>query len=136
MMKFPQLTKLEGIIQTGNRIDGDRLHFEAISEVEAPVSCNECGSKPLYKHGKRKHSFADIPFQNKHVKIETNRQRYRYHSCGSTIVPRIPPLDEKRRLTKRLLKFIQEKCTDNSYNSISKEIGLAVNTVKAINIDI
>jgi transposase len=129
------LLQLQGVKPIGQRIEDDTLLILAESNVPEPESCSGCGSKPVYKHGKRKHVYADTPMHGMPVRVEIERQRYRCQSCGTVIVPNIPSFDEKRIVTKRLIDFIQGRCFNNTFTLLANETGLAINTIKAIALD-
>lgn len=104
-----------------------------VAEVVAPdaPACPECG-KPLYRHGHRKIAFADTPQQMQPVRLEIDRPRYRCEDCGRTLTLELPFLDEKRRVTRRLLDAIRERCLGMTFRSLAEQTGLAVNTIKNI----
>jgi transposase len=86
----------------------------------------------MYRHGKRKNSFADTPLQMQPTRLEIIRPRYRCSTCGKTNTPDLPFLDENRRATRRLVDAIRERCLGMTFNSLAKQTGLAVNTIKNI----
>ena len=104
-----------------------------IAEVLFPEAsaCPTCG-KPLYRHGHRKIAIADTPQQMQPVCLEIDRPRYRCDACGRTLTLELPFLDEKRRVTRRLLEAIRERCLGMTFRSLAEQTGLAVNTIKNI----
>lgn len=104
-----------------------------IAEVLSPEAsaCPTCG-KPLYRHGHRKIAIADTPQQMQPVCLEIDRPRYRCDACGRTLTLELPFLDEKRRVTRRLLEAIRERCLGMTFRSLAEQTGLAVNTIKNI----
>lgn len=101
-----------------------------VVSAEAPV-CPECG-KPLYRHGHRKIAFADTPQQRQPVRLEIDRPRYRCEACRRTVTLELPFLDEKRRVTRRLLDAVRERCLGMTFRGLAEQTGLAVNTIKNI----
>ena len=93
--------------------------------------CSDCGTQ-MYRHGKRKNTFADTPMQMQPTRLEITRPRYRCATCGKTITPELPFLDENRRATKRLVDAIRERCLGMTFNGLANQTGLAVNTIKNI----
>lgn len=93
--------------------------------------CSDCGTQ-MYRHGKRKNTFADTPMQMQPTRLEITRPRYRCATCGKTLTPELPFLDENRRATKRLVDAIRERCLGMTFNSLAHQTGLAVNTIKNI----
>ena len=126
------LLQLEQIYPVGMRDDGDRILILAENTAPPPVRCEKCGHAPLYKHGKRRYTYADTPIHGKPVKVEIETRRYRCKVCGTVVTLSSPSLDDKRVATRRLVRFIQNRCFEMNYARISKETGLALNTVKNI----
>lgn len=73
--------------------------------VAEPVSCWECSS-PLYRHGRNRQSFMDVPVSGKHVVIDVDRRRYRCRVCGKTFFECLPDMDGRRLATRRLITYI------------------------------
>ncbi len=114
-------------LRTGSR--GITILAE-VADGELP-QCPDC-AKLLYRHGRRASVFADTPMQMQPVRLEITRPRYRCDSCGKTVMPELPFLDEKRRATKRLVDAIRHRCLGMTFHSLAEQTGLAVNTIKNI----
>lgn len=100
--------------------------------VEGDVPpCPSCGN-PLYRHGRRTNTFADMPMQGQPVRLELSRLRYRCNACGVLVIPELAFLDERRRATRRLVDVIREHCLGMTFHALAKQTGLAVNTIKNI----
>ncbi|WP_419606683.1 transposase, partial [Thiolapillus sp.] len=71
----------------------------------------------------------------KPVKVEIETRRYRCKACGTVVTPSSPSLDDKRVATRRLVRYIQDRCFGTTFTWLAKEVGLALNTVKGITQD-
>jgi transposase len=129
------LLQLDGVSPIGQKFEEGNLLIVADSIVAAPLQCTSCGNSPVYKHGKRKYQYADIPMRGSPVTVEIEKQRYRCRACGTVITPEVPSLDDKRVATKRLVEYIQGRCFGTTFTLLARETGLVVNTVKAIAMD-
>ena len=100
------LLNLSGVKPVDLRIGSKGITVIAeVVEGDLP-QCPDC-AKPLHRHGRRANVFADTPMQMQPVRLEISRPRYRCDTCGKTVTPELPFLDEKRRATKRLVDAIR-----------------------------
>lgn len=129
------LLQLEQIRPIGMRGDGDQILILAENTAPSPVRCEKCGHAPLYKHGKRRYTYADTPIHGKPVKVEIETRRYRCKACGTVVTLSSPSLDDKRVATRRLVQYVQDRCFETTFTRIAKEVGLVLNTVKGITQD-
>ncbi|MFS1351488.1 transposase family protein [Enterococcus faecium] len=52
-----------------------------------PTRCQKCGTiANLYKHGKKRQLFFDLPMHAKRVGIYVKRQRYKCRDCNETFL--------------------------------------------------
>ncbi|MFY3790346.1 transposase family protein [Ureibacillus sp. MALMAid1270] len=70
-------------------LDMDESEYDYRFLVEStnlsPSYCRKCGTiANLYKHGKKKQLFFDLPMHAKRVGIYVNRQRYKCRECNET----------------------------------------------------
>ena len=63
------LLNLPGVKPTDIRVEAGSLIVSTEVIEEAPPVCPACG-KAMYRHGRRKHVFADTPMQMQPVKLE------------------------------------------------------------------
>ena len=129
------LLQLEQIRPIGMRGDGNQILILAENTALPPVRCEKCGHAPLYKHGKRRYTYADTPIHGKPVKMEIETRRYRCKACGTVVTLSSPSLDDKRVATRRLVQYVQDRCFETTFTRIAKEVGLVLNTVKGITQD-
>src|SRR5699024_12539999 len=92
----------------------------------------ECGFDKLYKHSSRNQLIMDLPIRLKRVGLQLNRRRYKCRECGSTFWERLISVDEKRSMTKRLLKFIQEQSMSKSVVEVADSVGVDEKTIRKV----
>jgi transposase len=86
----------------------------------------------LTGHGRKQQIFQDIPIRGKRVNILIDRRRYTCRECGSTFLERLVDMDDRRNITKRLLRYIQAKSLTDTFSSLAREIGLDEKTIRLI----
>jgi len=98
-----------------------------------PDTCPKCGTvNDLYKHGSLDVAVRDAPLWGKPLHVTVHRKRYRCRSCGGTFVQPLPDIDDKRHMTRRCVKFIQDQSVKRSYRDIADQIGVDPKTVWAV----
>ncbi|KIL74747.1 Mobile element protein [Bacillus badius] len=98
-----------------------------------PTYCPKCGTiANLYKHGKKKQLFFDLPMHAKRVGIYVNRQRYKCKECKETFFENLTDIDINRSVTNRLINWIQEASLEKTFTSVAEEIGVDEKTVRNI----
>lgn len=111
----------------------DDYRFLVETSSSSPLYCPKCGTVAnLYKHGRKKQLFFDLPMHAKRVGIIVKRQRYKCKECGSTFFESLPAMDDNRAVTKRLIDWIQEASLEKTFTSIAEEIGIDEKTVRNI----
>lgn len=75
-----------------------------VEAIKPPEHCPECRFDKLYKHSLRKQLIMDLPIRLKRVGLQVNRRRYKCRECGSTFWERLISIDEKRSMTKRVVR--------------------------------
>lgn len=134
MTKMIDVIKLQGVTPIDYRNENYELVATVSPNQNQIEACPNCGGK-LYKHGQRSNMFADLPIQNQPVKLEVIRPRYRCKECQSLFTANLEFIDDKRRATHRLIKYVQENCLDKTFSELAETTGLAVNTIKSITLD-
>lgn len=127
MLNLPNLI----IIDMMESEDDYRFWVETVSSP--PSHCPKCGTVPnLYKHGKKKQLFFDLPMHAKRVGIYVKRQRYTCRECNGTFFEVLPDMDDSRLITKRLIKWIEKSSLKEPFTSVAEEIGVDEKTVRNI----
>lgn len=109
--------------------------YRFLVETTLPPStyCPKCGTiANLYKHGKKKQLFFDLPMHAKRVGIYVNRQRYKCRECDETFFENLPDMVVNRSVTNRLINWIQEASLEKTFTSVAEEIGVDEKTVRNI----
>nr|WP_144927943.1 ISL3 family transposase [Paenibacillus bovis] len=103
-----------------------------VEAIKPPEHCPECGFDKLYKHSLRKQLIMDLPIRLKRVGLQVNRRRYKCLECGSTFWERLISIDEKRSMTKRLLKSIEEQSMSKIFVEVAESVGVDEKTVRNV----
>jgi transposase len=74
----------------------------------------------------------DTPMHGKRVGICVRRQRFRCRDCGDTFQQLLPDMDEKRHMTKRLIRYIEQRSLQRTFTEIAADVGLDEKTVRNI----
>ncbi|WP_078394740.1 ISL3 family transposase [Shouchella patagoniensis] len=118
---------LEGIQENENDI---LIRIETNSN---PFYCPHCGRPAkFYRHGNRKQVILDLPIRFKRVGLQLNRRRYKCRECGSTFWERLRSVEEKRSMTKRLLKSIEERSMSKTFVEVAESVGVDEKTIRNI----
>ena len=103
-----------------------------VEAVGPPERCPECGFDKLYKYSSRNQLIMDLPIRLKRVGLQLNRRRYKCRECGSTFWERLISVDEKRSMTKRLLKSIQEQSMSKTFVEVAESVGVDEKTIRNV----
>lgn len=102
-----------------------------------PSSSNETGRCPhcggqLRAHGKKNTTYRDVPDQAGTVAIVVERLRYRCALCRTTTLLPVPEMDQKFRMTERLIDRIRIEAVQRPFSTIATEVGIHEKTVRRI----
>lgn len=125
------LLNLPGLIAVANETNSEECLITAESRFR-PTQCPECRSPQLYRHGVREQEYADAPNYGLRTVIQLRRKRWRCLSCNTLFPDSLPDMDEKRRATSRLIRYIRKKCFSHTFAEIGREVGLDAKTIRAI----
>ena len=83
-----------------------------------PLRCSrqECRDPQLVANGTYEVFFRDIPHHRKWATIYVRRGRTRCKTCGQNDGYEIPAFDDRRTMTKRLIKMIEDKVLISTQN--------------------
>lgn len=95
-------------------------HFRV--ELPEPSCCQSCGAVDarIVKFGKDDQAYRDVPIHNKRVTIWMIRRRYKCNDCGSTFRPELKDMDDRRMMTKRLVKHIEVAAVLGSNSEVAR----------------
>jgi transposase len=91
-----------------------------------PAAARKWGSNPLtYIH--------DLPIRNKRTRVYYKQRRYRC-ACGRSLLPELPGLDGRRRLTARLAGYIEREAfyINRTFLDLEDEIGVSDRVIRDI----
>jgi transposase len=74
----------------------------------------------------------DLPIHGRRVGITINTRRYRCKHCCKTFYEPLPAVDEKRRMTTRLVKWLGEHSARQTFAHLAAETGVSNMTVRAV----
>lgn len=103
--------------------------------VKSPTSeeCPQCKTEEnVYKHGVREAIFLDIPRNNYRVGLLVKRQRLRCLKCKKAFFSPLAELSIKRKMTNRLVEWIEEKAKRDTYANVARECGVSAKMVREI----
>lgn len=110
--------------------DGDyRIAAESTNHT---YRCIHCFNEALVGFGRREQVIRDLPSHGRRVGIYVNTRRYKCKDCGKTFYERLPGIDNKRLMTKRLVKWIGEQSLRQTFARIAEETGLDEKTVRLV----
>lgn len=99
-------------------------------------SCPACGVVgQLGKHGTKHTEYRDAPVHGKPSVISVDRRRYRCRSCQATSLQPLPDMDEKRRMTVRLVEYIGDQALRRPFTQIAADVGMDEKTVRLVAAD-
>ena len=110
---------------------GPDYHIRA-EAIIPPAVCIHCGAASLVRYGHREQLIHDLPIHGKRVGISIDTRRYRCKNCSKTFYEHLPAVDEKRRMTTRLVNWLGEQSTRKTFAQLAEEIGVSNMTVKAV----
>lgn len=129
--------EIPGLKPIDFRMDRGTLVIEAaILEEPARPNCPTC-NKPMGRHTSRKQTYDDVlPSTMKPVKLELSVPRFYCKRCHKAEQSDLPFLDEKRAMVRRLMGHIHNRCLETPFRRLAGEMGLPVNTVRNIALDL
>jgi transposase len=104
--------------------------FVAVYAIE-PL-CVYCHSSDIQRFGKKEQLFLDLPMHGRRVGVQVQRRRYRCKRCQRTMIQPLPDMDDKRLMTTRLIRYIQEQSLRRTFVSIAAEVSLDEKTIRNI----
>lgn len=99
-----------------------------------PFVCPKCGdlNATFYKHGNNTIQVMDIPISGKRVGIKIRRKRYKCRSCEGTFNEAVEGTHEKRKMTDRLVTYIEKQAVKSTFTEVSRLIGVDEGTIRNI----
>lgn len=101
---------------------------------EEPPSCPVCGGK-LYRHGKRSAKVAHTPTLGRRTWLSIEFPRLRCSDCGNVWQPKIPGVDERRKMTDAAYVDIAQGALRTTFREVAERYPVSHVTVKNVFVD-
>lgn len=99
---------------------------------EETTHCQHCGKYGVVGFGRREQVVKDLPRLGKRSSIYVETRRWRCKNCGKTFYDELPHVDEKRRMTERLVQWIGEQALRRTNSSVAEEVGVSEGTIRLV----
>jgi len=106
-------------------------HIKAETK-STPSNCPYCQSKNLVGFGRREQLVKDMPMHGRRVGLYVSTKRIKCQDCKKTFSERLPEVDHKRAMTKRLLAWVGKQAIKRTFTSVAEEVGVTEGTVRII----
>lgn len=110
--------------------DADNYQFHV--DAPEPTTCPTCGIGPIVKFGKQDQAYRDLPIHGKRVTLWLQRRRYRCNGCMTTFRPELADMNDTRKMTKRLVAYVEKAVLQRTNTDVAKECGLHEKTVREL----
>jgi transposase len=99
-----------------------------------PEKCAKCReARSLRRHGRKSTTYRDLPNSDgMPVMIEVDRHRYRCASCEATSLQPLPDMDDRYRMTRRLVEWIETEAVRRPFLAIAGAVGIHEKTVRRV----
>lgn len=104
----------------------------AASVLHPPRACVHCKSKSFRGFGRREQLIKDLPIHGKRVGIYVLTRRYQCQTCNVTFYEPLPDVDEKRKMTSRLVEWVGKQAIGKTFASLADDVGIVESTVRSI----
>ncbi len=96
------------------------------------LACPHCQSKDLVRYGVRTPLFMHLPTHGKRVGIRAQAQRYRCGECRKIVQAPFPDIDERRRATEQLVRYVKKQSLLRPFTDVADEVGMHEKTVRRL----
>ncbi|WCM91631.1 ISL3 family transposase [Acidovorax sp. NCPPB 2350] len=110
----------------------DSENYQFHVDAPEPSTCPTCGIGPIVKFGKQDQSYRDLPIHGKRVTLWLQRRRYRCNGCMTTFRPDLADMDDSRKMTKRLITYVEKAVLQRTNTAVANECGLHEKTVREL----
>lgn len=104
----------------------------AASVLHPPKACIHCKSKSFRGFGRREQLIKDLPIHGKRVGIYVLTRRYQCQTCNVTFYEPLPDVDERRKMTSRLVEWVGKQAIGKTFASLADDVGIVESTVRSI----
>jgi len=96
-------------------------------------ACHNCRTiSRLNKRGARTRTYTDAPVHGRHTFIHVRRNKYTCRYCGATVMQFLPGMHRTRRMTKRLIEYIEKQSLLKPIAHVAEDTGVSETTVGEI----
>jgi len=107
-----------------------RIHAHLLN---LPPACIYCGTvRDFGLYGTREQRFMDMPIRAKRVGVRPGRRRLKCKSCGRIFIEPLADMDEKHRMTRRLVEHIERESLNHTFTDVAETCGVDERTVRLI----
>lgn len=118
---------------TVQRLEEDEHDYHIYATVASePKCCAHCNSSSIRGFGRREQLIKDLAMHGKRVGIYVDTRRFQCLHCNKTSYEPLPDVDEKRKMTSRLVQWVGKQAISRTFASIADEIGIVEGTVRSI----
>jgi transposase len=110
----------------------DHDYHIAASVLHSPKACIHCRSMSIRGFGRREQLIKDLPIHGKRVGIYVLTRRYQCQTCNVTFYEPLPDVDEKRKMTSRLVEWVGRQAIGKTFASLAEDVGIVESTVRSI----
>lgn len=80
----------------------------------------------------REKYFADVPMQGYRIVLQVLRLQFKCRACRRIFIQAVPGVDTKRRMTIRLIEYINREVPKRTFAAVADEVGLNEKTVRNV----
>ncbi len=126
--------RLDGLMTLKvSNVNEKEILVDAHGGVRPPRCSNsQCRQPELVNNGTYTVLFRDIPHHGKWTTIRIKRGRTRCKNCGQNDSFQIAAFDDKRNMTGRLVRYIEDNCCDHLFVDVGRYAGLDESTIREV----
>lgn len=94
--------------------------------------CPKCKSLNCYSKEKATKRIKDLPYYGKFSELEIEVRRFKCNVCNNTFYAKLDEINDKHRMTTRLVETIQKECLKDTFTAIASRHGITEGTVRRI----
>ncbi len=101
--------------------EAEREYHLKAETIATAGTCPACQSAATVGHGRVEILLHDLPVHGKQVGVYVDARRLRCQVCGKTFMETLPGVNDARRMTQRLVKWVGERSLRHTFTSIAEE---------------
>ncbi|MGA9856193.1 MAG: ISL3 family transposase [Gammaproteobacteria bacterium] len=128
---LPDLLKLPGYRMLDFHEESGAYHIR-VETMALPNHCPGCRSQDFTGFGKRTQVVRDIASHGKWVGLYVHTRRFRCKTCRRTFYEALPAVHPKRRITARLIAWLEPLTLRQTFAHLAEETGLSRMTIRGV----